>query len=111
MRIININDAVWSRVSHNPTIKKRVILARGELRGVTAMSQAVFKPGDVADAHAHRDMAEVFLVQSGRGVIRINGSEHELNSHVVAVAEPNDVHEIENTGKEDLIITYFGVPA
>ena len=109
MKLINIDEAPWSKVSHNPRIQKRIILGDGELSGITSLSQAVFRPGDVADAHAHTDMAEVFMVSSGKGVIRINGKEYALTPSVVVVAEPHDVHEIANTGDEDLLVTYFGV--
>ena len=109
MKLINLEKSPWSTVSHNPTIKKRIILNDGELKGISSLSQAIFRPGDVADAHVHTDMAEVFIVTSGRGVIRINGEEHALTTNVVVVAEPHEIHEIANTGDHNLIITYFGV--
>jgi len=109
MKIVNLTDTEWSQVSHNPAIRKRIILSQGELPGITTLSQAIFKPGDVATGHAHQDMSEVFLVAAGEGIIRINGQEYPLNPDIVAVAEPNDVHEIENTGDNPLILTYLGV--
>lgn len=109
MKIIRFEDALWSAVSHNPNIKKRLLLDDGEIPHITTLSQAVFRPGDIADAHAHEDMAEVFMVTSGSGSMRINGREYPLHSNVVVVAEPHDTHEIANTGTENLVLTYFGV--
>jgi mannose-6-phosphate isomerase-like protein (cupin superfamily) len=109
MKVINIEDVPWSSISHNPAVKKRVLLDDKALSGITTLSQAVFHPGDVASAHAHEDMAEVFMVTSGSGTIRLNDREYALNPDVVVVAEAHDTHEILNTGNEDLILTYFGV--
>ena len=109
MKIIKLKDAPWGTVSHNPAIKKRVLLNDGEIPGINTLSQAVFRSGDVAYAHAHADMAEVFMVTFGTGVIRLNGKEYPIHPDVVVVAEPGDTHEIANTGNEDLILTYFSV--
>lgn len=109
MKIIELKNVPWGTVSHNSVIKKRILLGDGELPGITTLSQAVFQPGDRAPAHAHTDMAEVFMVTSGTGIIRLNGREYRLGPDVVAVAEPHDIHEIINPGSADLILTYFGV--
>ena len=109
MKMVNLRDVAWTDVSHNPTIKKRVILSPGEIKGITTLAQAVFRPGDVAGAHSHHDMAEVFMVAAGRGVITMNDIDYAVSPEVIMVAEPRDVHEIKNTGDEDLVIMYFGM--
>lgn len=109
MKIVRLEDAPWNSVSHNQGIKKRILLDNDDIPGITTLSQAIFRPGDVADGHAHTDMTEVFMVTAGTGAIRLNGTEYELHPGVVAVAEANDTHEIANTGTVDLILTYFGV--
>jgi quercetin dioxygenase-like cupin family protein len=54
-------------VSHNPEIKKKVMLRFGDLPHLTNFSQARFAPGQTAPAHAHQDMCEVFFVEAGSG--------------------------------------------
>ena len=98
-------------VSHNPRVRKRVLLASGELPGLTNFSQAVFAPGDSAPPHHHTDMWEVFFVRSGSGAIRLNGAEHRLEKDDCWTVEPGERHEIVNDGARDLVLLYFGLRA
>ncbi len=85
------------------------MLRFGDLPHLTNFSQARFSPGQVASAHAHSDMCEVFFVESGEGVILINGDRHPLTVGVCVAVEPEEVHEVCNTGTEELVLTYFGL--
>ncbi|MEO1592826.1 MAG: cupin domain-containing protein, partial [Cyanobacteria bacterium J06632_22] len=72
-------------------------------------AQASFAPGQVAAAHAHSDMHEVFLVQSGQGTMHINGQAHPLTPGICIAVAPGETHEVQNTGPEPLVLTYFGI--
>ncbi len=109
MKAIDLNQLSDEGVSHNPDIRKRVMLRRGELPHLANFSQARFAPGDVASAHAHDGMWEVFFVESGQGVIRIDGRDQAMTVGVCVVVEPGETHEVTNTGSDDLVITYFGI--
>lgn len=109
MKYNSLNQATTQVVSHNPAIQKKVLLVKGDLPGLTNFSQAIFTPGQVAEAHFHHDMAEVFFVESGQGVIKINNQDYLLETGICVVVEPGEVHEVTNTGTTDLIITYFGL--
>jgi quercetin dioxygenase-like cupin family protein len=98
-------------VSHNPAIKKKVMLRLGDLPHLTNFSQARFAPGQVAAAHAHADMCEVFFVESGQGWIRIDGQDYVLEPGVCIAVEVGEVHELSNPGLEELVVTYFGLRA
>jgi quercetin dioxygenase-like cupin family protein len=98
-------------VSHNPEIKKKVMLRLGELPHLTNFSQARFAPGQAAAAHAHSDMCEVFFVESGTGVITVNGQPYGLEAGVCIAVEPGEVHEVINQGADELVLTYFGLRA
>jgi mannose-6-phosphate isomerase-like protein (cupin superfamily) len=109
MRLIHLNELPEQTVSHNREIKKKAMLKLGDLPHLTNFSQARFAPGQIAFAHSHTDMCEVFFVESGLGIIRINGTDYILESGVCIAVEPEEEHEIVNTGKHELIITYFGI--
>ena len=96
-------------VSHNPAIEKRVLLRAGTLPPVMQFAEARFAPGQVAPAHAHADMAEVFLVTQGTGTITIDGRAYPLPTGACVAIEPGEVHELANTGAEPLVVLYFGV--
>ncbi len=109
MKITSLNTLPSDAVSHNPAIQKKVMLKAGELPHLTNFSQAKFAPGQVAAAHAHGDMYEVFFVSQGSGLIRVNGTNYPLESGTCIAIEPGEVHEVMNNSSEDLILTYFGL--
>ena len=109
MKRIKISDLPEKGVSHNARIRKRQIIADGEVGPITNYARAVFPPGEKAGSHLHNDMAEVFTVESGHGEIRINDVAYVLAEGTVVVVEPGDVHEIINTSDSELVVTYFGV--
>ncbi|MGB3534616.1 MAG: cupin domain-containing protein [Microcoleaceae cyanobacterium] len=109
MKLTHLNQLPEQTVSHNREIKKKAMLKLGDLPHLTNFSQARFAPGQVAFAHSHTDMCEVFFIESGSGIIRINGTEYRLEPGVCIAVEPNEEHEVINSGKNELIITYFGL--
>jgi quercetin dioxygenase-like cupin family protein len=109
MKQTALNQLPEESVSHNPAIKKKVMLRLGELPHLTNFSQAQFAPGQVAADHAHSDMCEVFFVEAGSGVITIDGTAYSLEPGVCIAVEPNETHEVRNTGADQLVLTYFGL--
>jgi mannose-6-phosphate isomerase-like protein (cupin superfamily) len=85
------------------------MLASGDLPHLTNFSQAIFTPGQIAANHCHRDMSEVFFVESGEGIISINGQNFNLDRGTCIAVEIGEYHEITNTGNVDLVLTYFGI--
>lgn len=96
-------------VTHNPAIRKKVLLRPGDLPALTTFSQARFAPGLVAAVHAHADMYEVFFVETGQGTITIDGIPYPLLPGTCVAVEPGEMHEVANTGDEELVLTYFGL--
>ncbi|HEY9663278.1 MAG TPA: cupin domain-containing protein, partial [Allocoleopsis sp.] len=109
MKQTALSEIQEEAVSHNPAIKKKVMLRLGDLPHLTNFSQARFAPGQVAAAHAHADMCEVFFVEAGQGVIQINGIDYPLTPGVCIAVEVGEIHEVKNSGSEDLVLTYFGL--
>lgn len=109
MKITNLNDIPEKSVSHNPEIKKKVMLSWGDLPHLTNFSQAIFAPGQVATVHKHEDMCEVFFVEAGEGIIRIDNREFSLKQGTCIAVEVGESHEIKNTGKTNLVLTYLGL--
>ena len=109
MKRIQLNELTDQGVSHNTAIRKKVMLQPGDIPHLTNFSQATFAPGQVATAHAHADMYEVFFVSAGTGTMAVNGIAQTLSPGVCILVEPGDIHEVVNTGKAPLVLTYFGV--
>jgi len=109
MKRISLDDITEQPVSHNPAIAKRVLIAAGEIPGLTNLSQAVLKHGQRADRHIHQEMYEVFIVRHGSGVIEVDEVRHPLQRDDCVVIEPGESHEISNPNDEDLVLLYFGL--
>lgn len=109
MKVTSLASLPVEAVSHNPAIQKQVMLRRGELPHLTNFSQARFAPGQVATAHAHADMVEVFFVESGQGTLYVNDQPQPLLPGICVVVELGETHEVVNDSDDELVLTYFGL--
>lgn len=109
MKLTSLADLPAELVSHNPAIQKKVLLRPGDLPHLTNFSQARLAPGQIAAAHHHADMYEVFFVTSGTGTITIDRTPYALTPGVCVAVEPGESHEVKNTGNDELVLTYFGL--
>ena len=109
MKLIRIHEVPETGVSHNARIRKREILANGDVGPITNYARAVFPPGEKAGAHSHDTMTEVFTVESGGGEIHIDDVAYVFSVGMSVVVEPGEVHEIVNTGNTEFIVIYLGV--
>jgi quercetin dioxygenase-like cupin family protein len=109
MKHHSLSEIPSEGVSHNPNIRKQVMLRKGDLPHLTNFSQARFAPGQVAPGHSHDNMTEVFFVESGSGTISIDGQAYLLEPGTCVAVDIGEVHEIANTGEEELVLTYFGL--
>lgn len=109
MKVNSLAVVIEQGVSHNARIRKRVLIADTQIQHVTNFAQAVFPPGEIAVAHHHDDMTEVFFVESGEGCMLVDDEPVAISAGVCVTVERGEVHEIQNTGSDNLIITYFGI--
>ncbi len=109
MKLTALSQLPIETVSHNRAITKQVMLRLGDLPHLTNFSQAKFLPGQIAAGHAHKDMHEVFFVESGIGQIVIDGTPHALTPGVCVAVAPGEIHEVSNPGEAALVLTYFGL--
>jgi quercetin dioxygenase-like cupin family protein len=111
MKQTSLTQILEQGVSHNPAIRKKVLFPSSELPHLLNFAQARFAPGQVAAAHSHCDMWEVFFVEAGNGTIIIDGHPYPLTAGVCIAVEPGELHEVSNTGDGDLTLTYFALQA
>ena len=109
MKRVTLTDVPEEGVSHDPEIRKRVLLRGGDVPRLTNFSRAVLLPGQCARAHRHKDMSEVFLVERGEGLMRVEGAEQPLAPGVCVAVLSGEEHEIVNDGPDELVLLYFGV--
>ncbi len=98
MKITRLSDTPLEPVSHDPQLKKRVLLE--DVGGLRRLSHIVLPAGSRASLHSHRDLYEVFYIVRGRIVFVIDGKECELTHGTVLAVEPGEAHEIKNVPEE-----------
>eukprot|EP00741_Cyanophora_paradoxa_P009028 tig00001437_g8741.t1 len=107
--VINADEVEWGVVAKNTDIKKKQFIPKGTVPHLMMFSTATFAKGQGVPLHSHEDMHEVFYVQSGNGIFRINGVTMAVKAGHTFVAHAGDVHNVENVEDEDLVILYYGI--
>src|SRR5438105_1886296 len=109
MKSISLQAIKATTTSHNAAGRKKQLIAPGEIPHLIQFAQATLIPGEIVAKHKHTDLYEIFFVESGSGLIRINEKEIAISTGTCITVEPKEDHEVKNTGKEALILTYFSV--
>ena len=109
MMISSLDDIAEEGVSHNPEIRKQVLLKRGDVPHLMNFSRSRIASGQIARAHLHTDMCEIFFVESGSGLMRVDGQEHQVRIGTCVAIEPGEEHEISNQDSAELVLIYLGI--
>lgn len=95
--------------AQNKNILKKVMIRNGDIPNITQFAKAVFPRGETAAGHIHKDMYEVFLIEKGYGTMDLNERKIPLRAGICITVEPGELHEITNTGEEDLVVLILGI--
>lgn len=109
MRLYSLDSAPFKPVTHDPELKKQVIIPDG-FSCVRHLSHITLKPGSTASRHAHEDAYEVFYCLGGEAVFRVSGKDTLLVKGSCLVVEPKEVHEI-SLVREVTELLYFHAAA
>jgi len=109
MKIVSLKDIAATTTSHNKVGLKKQMIAPGAIPHLVQFMQAIIKPGEVVSEHKHDDLYEIFFVEEGIGVIRIDGKKYKMEKGKCITVEPKEQHEVANMGEEELILTIFSI--
>lgn len=70
----------------------------------------VLKPGTKMGAHGHKETEETFYFLKGSGLIRVDDIPHTVMPGDVYYVNPEEKHDIENTGKTDMKVIFIKYP-
>ncbi|MEN8257132.1 MAG: cupin domain-containing protein [Thermodesulfobacteriota bacterium] len=76
-----------------------------------SVAEARIKPGMKTEPHYHKKSEEVYVVMAGKGLLRIEDKRYEIEKGVSIVIMPGQVHGLENTNNEDLVVMCCCAPA
>lgn len=91
-----------------PGLKHQTLASHaGQIQSFEVWQQAL-EPGAVTPLHRH-DCEEVIIFTGGNGVMRHAGVETPCRAGTVLLCQPNELHQIVNTGSDAL--TLYGILA
>lgn len=96
-------------VSHDPQIRKLVILSSGTVPHLQQLAVAEFRPGQTTTMHSHKDVYEIFVVINGAGKFISNTSSINLECGDWLLVPPQCDHSFSSSDDKSLAMLYFGV--
>lgn len=109
MRLVHSNRIPETSVSHDPGLKKKVILEKGYIPSLMMLSEAGLKPGESFSSHKHDTMYEVFYIKSGKVVFVVNKDEVVVENGDCICIEPRETHYQKNPFAKPARWLYFGI--
>jgi mannose-6-phosphate isomerase-like protein (cupin superfamily) len=103
MHLSNIEEAEPFRSSDGSSIRELAGLVSLPARK-QSLAEATIPVGAATDEHYHPVAEELYLFQSGRGRLRIDGEERDVGPGDCAVILPGAVHKLVNAGGEPLVL-------
>ena len=115
MRIIRNHEIAYAPASHedpqDPGCLKKVFATKTDLLDgkVQMVNWSKLPVGKSFQPHYHEGMQEVFVLFSGTAKMTVEGQSFELVGGDAIFIDPQEVHEMKNTGDEDVIYLVFGI--
>lgn len=115
MNIIKGSALQFIPASHedvrDPGVFKKVLLGKTDiLSGKIQMINWALLPAQKSfRLHYHEDMEEIFILTSGRVMMRVNGGESEMEKGDTVVVPMKSAHEMINLGDMDAEYIVIGV--
>jgi len=104
-----ISEIPAAPVSHDPGIRKQVLVSSGVIPHLQQLAVVSLEPGQRTTSHVHHDMDEVFLVQSGSGIIEYQDEEQAINTGHCLHVPAGCSHAFRCDGPVAMVLLYFGV--
>ncbi len=91
MKMISLAELPEEGVSHDPQLLKKVMICESQLPHLKSFARLRMTPGQIAHAHSHDQLYEIFFVEAGEGAINVDGTEHHISQGTCVVFEPSEV--------------------
>lgn len=108
MRLYSLASTPFTPVSHNPELKKQVLMPE-PLSCVRHISHLKLSPGSTAVEHSHNEASEVFYCTRGAIVFRVSGKEVSLNEGSCLIVEPGESHAIVEVPVESEMVYFLTI--
>ena len=118
---MSVGKEMINKISRYNSIKTYITKDGSEIRELIqpeihgnknlSLAEARVKPGGKTEPHFHKESEEIYQVVSGEGILKIENETYEVGEGVSVVIMPGQVHSLENTGKNDLVVICCCAPA
>lgn len=105
MKHYRLEDLPFEPVSHDPALRKRVIVHENILPRIRGVSHIVLPPGSRASEHSHPDGYEIFYCVRGNVLFSVEGDGVPFSSSQCLIVEPGETHALEALAESELV--YF----
>ena len=110
MDIKNV-EAVPSFVTKDGSEIRELLAYRNSGIRKQSLAEARLQPGQSTQEHYHRVTEEIYYITQGRGLMRIEGEEREVQVGDAVAIPPGQRHKITNSGPEVLKLLCCCAPA
>lgn len=104
------DDVPFEPVSHDPALRKRVMVQENILPGIRSMSHIVLPAGARASKHSHPDGFEVFYCIRGNVLFSVEGSGVPFSAGQCLIVEPGETHDLEALVETELVYFFVKSP-
>ena len=109
MEIVNRNEVTPFITKDTSEIRNILSPDNSSIRR-QSLAEALLPPGRATEEHRHPKTEEIYYIQSGRGRMRIEGEERDVQAFDGIAIRPGALHKIWNTGDEPLTFLCCCVP-
>jgi mannose-6-phosphate isomerase-like protein (cupin superfamily) len=111
-RVVNAKEVVTYESPTSDQRRFRILVER-DLSGSKAVAagHTILRPGtSQPGAEAHPETEEIYYCASGRGTLLLDDERYPLEPGTAAYVGPGVLHQLFNTGDEDLVMVWFESP-
>ncbi len=109
MKVVRSLEVAEVGVSHDESIKKKVLLEKGTIPQLMNFSSAIFRPGQSVETHNHPTMYEVFYILKGKAEFVVEEERVVLGAGDCITIAPGERHSRSNPYRENVEWIYFGI--
>ena len=109
MKIIKLKDIIEEGVSHNPEIKKKIMIDNNQFNNIMSFGHAKFTSNQKTTPHKHNDMDEIFFITKGSGIFHTEKHNKKVSKGDCISIPAKEIHWQSNPFKNDFEMIYFGV--
>jgi mannose-6-phosphate isomerase-like protein (cupin superfamily) len=104
----NLTDLIDN--PHGEAVQEILGLQAGGVQS-HSLARMTIAPGKSSLPHFHKESEESYLILSGKAKLVIDAKSFELSPGDAVLIEPDEVHQIFNPAKQDLVFLAVCVPA